>query len=176
LEFQRQQAAKAGLEFQRQASELEFQRQQAQRKQAQAYVQSQAQQESRAVWELEQQLEEWVGQCPVCFISGIEHRHSILNCTEGEAIEVREQWFEMRKTMREKRMFAAYSCCYDCHVPQDICEKWVADGNGKWRRLGSGKCQFEGIIMPLVISWIMKDTDESNDMIRNWLEGSGIEL
>ena len=48
--------------------EVEFQNQQTQYKQAQAYAQSQAQEECWATWELEQQLEEWGGQCPLCFI------------------------------------------------------------------------------------------------------------
>lgn len=159
------------------AEEVEFQSQQAQYKRDQAYAQSQAQGESRAVWELEQQLEEWVGRCPVCFIRGFpESKHSIIDCIEEGAQEVREYWFRMRKRMREGKIFAAYSCCYDCHAPQSICTKWVAAENGKWERLGQGKCQFEGIIMPLVISGIVEGTDETYNMIKDKMEQSGIQL
>jgi hypothetical protein len=156
--------------------EVDFQSQQMQYKRDQAYAQSQAQEESRAVWELEQELEEWVGRCAVCFIRGFpESRHSIIDCVEEGAEEVREDWFRMRKRMRDEKIFAAYSCCYNCHVPQAICSKWVPE-NGKWRSLAQGKCQFEGIIMPLVISGIAEGTDQIYDMIREQMEGSGIKF
>jgi hypothetical protein len=148
------------------AEEADFQSQQNQYKQAQAYAQTQVQKESRAAWELEQQLEEWVGRCPVCFMRGFpESQHSIVDCVEEGAEEVRGDWFRMQKRMRDNRMFAAFSCCYDCHVLQAICAKWVAE-NGKWRSLPQGKCQFEGIIMPVVISGINEGTDQTCNMIR----------
>ena len=99
------------------AEEVEFQSQEAQHKRDQAYAQLQAQEESRAVWELERQLEEWVGRCPVCFIRGFpESKHSIIHCVEEGAQEVRRDWFQMQKRMRDDKIFAAFSCCYDCHV------------------------------------------------------------
>jgi hypothetical protein len=158
------------------AEAVDFQSQQMQYKRDQAYAQSQAQEESRAVWELEQQLEQWVGRCAVCFIRGFpESKHSIIDCVEEGAKEVREDWFQMRKRMRDDRIFAAYSCCYDCHVPQAICSRWVAE-NGKWRSLAQGKCQFEGIIMPLVISGIAEGTDQIYHMIKDRMEGDGIKF
>lgn len=57
-----------------------------QRRQAQAYGQKQTQADSQAAWELEQQLTEWVGQCPVCVMRGFpESRHSIIDCVEEGA-------------------------------------------------------------------------------------------
>jgi RecQ family ATP-dependent DNA helicase len=159
------------------AEEVEFQSQQARYRRDQAYAQLQAQEDSRAVWELERQLEEWVGRCPVCFIRGFpESKHSIISCVEDGAKEVKDNWFRMRKRMRDDRMFAAFSCCYDCHVPQSICAKWVAAENGKWGRLAQGKCQFEGIVMPLVISAIGEGTDQIYNMIMDQIEGSGVSI
>jgi RecQ family ATP-dependent DNA helicase len=158
------------------AEEVDFQSQQTQYKQAQAYAQTQAQEESQAAWELERQLEEWVGRCPVCFIRGFpESQHSIVDCIEEGAEEVRRDWFQMRKRMRDDRMFAPFSCCYDCHAPQAICAKWVAE-NGKWKNLPQGKCQFEGIIMPVVISGINEGTDQTCNMIRDQIQRDGVEI
>jgi len=79
--------------------------------------------------------------CPVCFIRGFpESKHSIIDCIKEGVQEVRECWFRMRKRMGEDKIFAAYSCCYDCHAPQSICTKWAVAKNGKWERLGQGKC------------------------------------
>jgi hypothetical protein len=61
-----------------------------QRRQAQAYAQNKAKAESQAAWELEQELTEWAGRCLVCFIRGFsESRHSIIDCVEEGAAEVR---------------------------------------------------------------------------------------
>jgi len=51
-------------------------------------------------------------------------------------------WFKMKDRMRDGRIFAGFSCCYDCHVPQAICSKW-AEENGRWRCLPDGACQFD---------------------------------
>jgi hypothetical protein len=156
--------------------ELDFQRQQMQRRQAQAYAQNQAQAESQAAWELERQLTEWVGRCPICFIRGFpESRHSIIDCVEEGAAEVRRDWFKMKDRMKNGRIFAAYSCCYDCHVPQAICSKW-ADENGRWRFLPNGICQFDGIIMPVVISRINEGTDQTCKMIRDQIQRDRVNI
>jgi RecQ family ATP-dependent DNA helicase len=158
------------------AEERDFQRQQMQRKGAQAYAQIQAQADSRAVWELEQQLREWVGRCPVCFIRGFsESKHSIIDCVEEGAAEVRKDWFEMKGKMRDGRIFAAYSCCYDCHVPQAICSKWAHE-NGRWRYLPNGICQFDQIIMPAVISGINEGKDQTCNMIRDQIQRDGVKF
>ena len=81
----------------------------------------------------------------------------------------------MRKKIRDKRMFAPFSCCYNCHVPQSICAKWVAAENGKWERVAQGKCQFEGIIMLLVISAITKGTEQMYNMIK-WRVEFGLQF
>ena len=158
------------------AEAVEFQSQQEKYKQDQAYANRQAQDESRAVWELERQLEEWIGRCPVCFIRGFpESKHSIIDCVAEGAKEVRDDWFQMQKRMREDRIFAAYSCCYDCHVPQAICAKWVPE-NGKWKSLVNRKCQFEGVIMPVVISGIAEGPDQMYNMIKDRMEEGGIKF
>ena len=158
------------------AEDVDFQPQQLQRKQAQAYAQNQARAESQAAWELEQQLKEWVGRCPVCFIRGFpESKHSIVDCVEEGAAEVRKDWITMKDKMRDRRIFAPYSCCYDCHVPQAICSKWAHE-NGRWRCLPNGTCQFDQIIMPAVISGINEGTDQTCEMIREQIQRDGVNI
>jgi len=159
------------------AEEVEFQIQQNQYKQAQAYAQSQEQKESRAAWELERQLEEWKGRCPLCFINGHDSRHSIDDCVQRGSGDIQKGWQEMKTLMAQKRWFAMFSCCFDCHVPQAICQKWVQKKEqGKWERLSNASCQFDNIIMPMVITAMLEGKDWMIKMIQDWVEGCGVEL
>ena len=84
-------------------------------------------------------------------------------------------WFKMKDRMRDGRIFAGFSCCYDCHVPQAICSKW-AEENGRWRCLPDGACQFDQIIMPVVISGINEGTDEACHMIQDQIQRDGVRI
>jgi superfamily II DNA helicase RecQ len=154
----------------------EFQQQQVKREQQRQYIQRQNQQEGQEVWELEQQLEEWSGQCPLCFIKGHDSRHSIEDCIQNGSHEVRKGWKEMKRLMKEKRWFASFSCCFDCHVPQAICQKWVQKKEqGRWEQSGMS-CQFDSIVMPTVIAAMLEGEDWMIEMIQSWVEESGVEF
>lgn len=85
----------------------------------------------------------------------------------------------MKTLMRDKHLFGPYSCCFDCHAPQEICHKWVAKeghkGRGKWERIASNKCQFDEIIMPTVISVMREGEDETQAVIINHIRQQGID-
>jgi hypothetical protein len=46
----------------------EFHAQQGQRQAQRVHIRSERQQDSREVWDLEEQLNRWVGRCPICYI------------------------------------------------------------------------------------------------------------
>jgi RecQ family ATP-dependent DNA helicase len=159
------------------ADEYEFQSQQAKREQQRQRIQRQNQQEGQEVWELEQQLEEWSGQCPLCFIKRHNSRHSIEDCVQNGSHEIRKGWKEMKTLMKEKRWFALFSCCFDCHVPQAICQKWVQKKEqGRWERLSGVSCQFDSIIMLVVMTAMLEGEDWMIEMIQSWVEESGVEF
>jgi hypothetical protein len=90
---------------------------------------------------LEQQLEECRGQCSLCFMKGRNSRHSIEDCIQDGAQDIRENWKEIQTLMKENHWFALYSCCYDCHVPQAICQKWAQKKEqGRWEWLKGVDC------------------------------------
>ena len=96
---------------------FEFQRQQRQQEASQAYTRGQVQGERQDVYDLERQLERWVGQCPLCVVMGERgSSHSIRECQQEVAEQVREAWFDMGEGMRPSKgkpgKFAAYSCCF----------------------------------------------------------------
>ena len=126
---------------------------------------------------MEQQLEECRGQCSLCFIKGQNSRHSIEDCIQDGAQDIRENWKEIQTLMKENHWFALYSCCYDCHVPQAICQKWAQKKEqGRWDWLKGVDCQFKGIIMPMVITAIWEGEDWMVEMIMNWIKESRVEV
>jgi superfamily II DNA/RNA helicase len=156
-----------------------FQAQQDEREQCQMSVQSQTQQESRAIREFEQQLEDLSRRCPLCVVRKLVHRpHRIQDCIAGGIEGVRQDWFCMKKVMRERHLFSPYSCCFDCHVPQEICQRWVAreghQGRGRWIRVGSNKCQFDDIVMPTIISILRVGGDDMGASIIDEMKQQGI--
>jgi hypothetical protein len=62
-------------------------------------------------------------------------------------------------------------------VPQAICQKWVQKKEqGRWERLSGVSCQFDGIIMPMVMTAMLEGEDWMIEMIQSWVEESGVEL
>lgn len=81
----------------------------------------------------------------------------------------------MRKLMKDNRWFGLFSCCFDCHVPQAICQKWVQKKEqGRWEWSGMS-CQFDGIIMPTVMAAMLEGKDWMVEMIHKCAEESGVE-
>jgi hypothetical protein len=137
--------------------QCEFQAQQTNRLQQRQRIQAQNRQEGQEVWELEQQLEEWSGRCPLCFVHGIkDNTHSIQECQQDGANDVREalQMMVDDMTDRNKKRFENFSGCFWCHVPQAICQHWTQNEQGRWKRVDGADCQFKGIVMPAFISML----------------------
>jgi len=164
--------------------QTEFQSQQRQHEADQAYTRSQVRGESRDVYDLEGQFERWVGQCPLCVIKGggIRASHSISECQQEEAGEVRKQWMEMAKGMRpgngKAGKFEPYSCCFTCYVPQAICQGWEnqEEQGGKWRR-NSKQCQFKDIIIPVVVCMLLcEEVEWAREDFEKWAREGGIEV
>jgi hypothetical protein len=159
---------------------FEFQSQQRQHEAEQVQTRTEVRDESQGVYELERQLERWVGQCPLCVIKGVgqEVRHSISECRQEGAGGTRADWIEMVKGMRpgngKAGKFVAYSCCFTCYAPQAICQGWEhKEGqSGKWKATGK-ECQFKDIIMPVVVCMLCED-DWARAEFTNWATEGGI--
>ena len=55
--------------------------------------------------------------------------------------------------LQEQVQFERFSCCFYCHVPQAICQRWEpGEENIRWQEVAGQKCQFEGVVMPAIIS------------------------
>jgi hypothetical protein len=84
----------------------------------------------------------------------------------------------VHEEVNERHLFSPYSCCFNYHVPQEICHRWVGrEGHqrrGRWIRVGSNKCQFDEIIMPTIISIVREGEDEMQASIIDEMKRQGI--
>ena len=105
----------------------------------------------------------------MCFIKGhINSQHSIDDCVQRGSSEIRKGWQEMKTLMARNRWFESFSGCFNCHVPQAIYKKWVQKKEqGKWERLSNASCQFDNIIMLMVITAMLEGKDWMIKMINN---------
>src|SRR6187402_3553284 len=132
------------------ADELQFNWQEQQREWTQHVVITQRREEAWEVQRLEAYLEEWTLQCPLCVVRRQDgHGHLIEECLQEGADIVREGIVDLQEQVR----FERFSCCFYCHVPQAICQRWEpGDENIRWQEVPRQRCQFEGVVMPAIIS------------------------
>lgn len=97
------------------------------------------------VQEMIQALEVWSEGCPWCRAWGEEtwRRHRLADCTEADAGEVRAGVEKMKALAR----WEMYSCCFDCGVPQAICDSFESSVDGGWRKKAHAECQYQGILL-----------------------------
>ena len=161
-----------------------FDRQQEQQQASGGYTRAQNIANSQDIHDLEQQLEWWVGRCPLCVILGHDEQqtqHTLSVCSHPEADGARKAWFEMNKSMRpagpgKAGKFAPYSCCYGCFVPQAMCQKWQRQEGerGRWK-FTSKPCQFSDIIMPVVVCMFREGSSEAGQLYSGWVAECGVD-
>jgi superfamily II DNA helicase RecQ len=167
------------------ADRFEFESQQQEHEASQARTRAAVRAESQGVADLERRLEQWVGRCPVCVIvAGVaDSRHSITACQQAAAEEMRQEWAGLARGMRpgpgRAGRFAAFSCCFTCHVPQAICAGWERQEGerGRWKASGR-RCQFGDIVMPVVACTLGRrdgSGDQAIEAVEGWARADGVE-
>jgi hypothetical protein len=111
-----------------------------------------AMEEAKAGEKMEGQFRFWQERCEICQIKGrvLVGHQSWRDCLDEESKEaVQRVWGELSRIR-----FEAYTGCFDCWVPQGICQAWemVEDsGRSRYRRVrGGGQCQFPGVLQDTV--------------------------
>jgi RecQ family ATP-dependent DNA helicase len=96
---------------------------------------------------IERELARWKGICVVCMAERKENTHSISQCEEEKGMMAENERRFAQRTIR----FEAYSGCFKCGVPQDICERFEDDGGGGFRmKHGGEQCQFFGVVFGML--------------------------
>ncbi|KAH6949641.1 hypothetical protein DER45DRAFT_636635, partial [Fusarium avenaceum] len=115
--------------------------------------------EAREAQEFEIQLERWSGSCVVCRMGlglkdGEETQHEMAQCPNRDS----ERWYwiseaimMVEKELFERRRMELFSGCFDCGMPQEICDRWVANDKdgGRFSRVSESRCQHAGLLLRL---------------------------
>ena len=97
-------------------------------------------------------LDKWHGQCMICKAKGgtIPEGHRWEECRYAEKEDLEKMSNVLRVT--EAIQFERFSGCSFCKVPQKVCHLWEevnVRGPMRYKRVKGGKCQYEGVLLPV---------------------------
>jgi hypothetical protein len=122
----------------------EFHAQQGQRQAQRVHIRSERQQDSREVWDLEEQLNRWVRRCPICYIQqcqGQDVEEGILYPLDV-CVNPARDIVQGEVRVLEGIRFTRFTGCFDYGIAQSICGKWeeVRDSKRRFIRRVDGVC------------------------------------
>ena len=90
------------------------------------------------------QLHKWQARCAICMAAGsLDSHHSLASCTAANSTEAQQTAGEIARRIK----FARFSGCFHCGLPQSVCSRWEARGEGgRWQR-SREDCQFPGVLI-----------------------------
>ena len=153
--------------------EAMFEKQQRERQWLVSQVTKQHRKEGQEIAEFEKQLREWANQCPLCKLQKkSQQKHRLEDCTHPELESVLHRVQSMTEEIQGKKRFGKFSCCFDCGVPQEICQKWKQkDEQGWFEKVPGVECQYKGVLIAVVVViWVIWDSPKTN-IIWKWIEG-----
>jgi hypothetical protein len=102
------------------------------------------QQEFTKVEWLRQQLQWWARRCGVCEAAGVgQSNHDLRQCQRQESGQAKE----MVKMVEGEIRFEAFGGCFGCGIPQEICNRWEENGQGRYQKAQAGSCQYKGVMV-----------------------------
>jgi hypothetical protein len=130
--------------------------------------------ESMEVDEFRAVLHTWSVGCPWCRAMGeAEERcreHTLEGCREEYVGDIQEMVRRVKRVVR----WEAYSCCFDCGLPQEICRRYEAKGPaGGFRRVQGQTCQYGGVLMQMVVSMWGAGGDSRSTQLYKWMRVQG---
>jgi hypothetical protein len=138
--------------------EAMFEKQQRERQWLASQVTKQHQEEGQEIAEFEEQLRKWANRCPLCKLQkkGQQH-HRLEDCKHPELESVLHGVRSMTEEIQGKKRFGNFSCCFDCGVPQAICQKWKQKDKVRWfEKVPGVECQYKGVLIAVVVViWVV---------------------
>jgi len=127
--------------------------------------------EAVEVEELVELMEEWKDGCQRCRAWDVQGKdHRIWDCQREGAEEIRQG---VEAFSRLKR-WAAYSCCFECGLPQAVCQSFKVDiSTGGHRKQGGVGCQYAGVLVETVMAIWVRYTQEFGDMVEAAMKKDG---
>ena len=118
--------------------------------------------------EFVQYLDRWANRCPWCFAEGYFDEstdYTVNRCTREDVEKVRSEYKRVKKGIRYKK----YSVCYEYGVPQSICDRFEANGDGGWKFRSQKKCQYPGVIIGAISSLMTANINRCGDAVWEWM-------
>jgi len=154
-----------------------FEKQQRERQWLASQVTKQHRVEGQEITEFEEQLRRWANRCPVCKLQKKEKQyHRLEDCNHAELESILRGVQSMTEEIQGKKRFARFSCCFDCGVPQVICQQWKQkDERGWFEKVAGAECQYKGLLIAVVVViWQLWDSPR-NDIVWRWIEDEGVD-
>ncbi|UPX20284.1 uncharacterized protein EKO05_0010521 [Ascochyta rabiei] len=135
-----------------------------------------ASREQQEVQRLEEMLESWKACCQWCRAK--EHadagQHRLAHCNRLQADKVRDGVKDVTKIVREQAIWENFSCCFQCGVPQSICDSFEPHPDGGWQKNLAIGCQFEAVLLTLMMCVWTAWGSTFNDWVRAQMRREGI--
>ena len=107
----------------------------------------------------------------MCRFKKSQYQHQLEDCTHPEIAAVLQGVQTMTQEVQGKKRFAKFSCCFDCGVPQAICQKWrQKDEQGWFEKIKGVECQYKGVLISTIVV-ISRETD----IIWKWMKDDSID-
>ena len=136
-------------------------------------MKEQEQQEYGNIEWLSRQLAWWANRCAICETADEgQSGHDIGQCGREESAAAKEMMAKVEKKIK----FAPYSGCFWCGVPQELCNRWEDNGQGRYQRAQGGDCQYKGVLISSTMGLLFGGKE---DVVKRWckrLEEEGIEV
>ena len=73
----------------------------------------------------------------------------------------------VEKELFQQRRMELFSGCFDCGMPQEICDRWVADDKdgGRFSRVGESRCQHAGLLLRLYAGVYVWNKDRADAVV-----------
>lgn len=133
--------------------------------------------EGQEIAEFEEQLRRWANRCPLCKLQKkSQQRYGLEDCKDARLESILHGVRTMTEEIQGKKRFAKFSCCFDCGVPQAICQQWKQkDERGWFEKVVGVECQYKGVLMAVVVViWQVWDSAKT-DIIWKWIEEDFVE-
>ncbi|KAK4242971.1 P-loop containing nucleoside triphosphate hydrolase protein, partial [Corynascus novoguineensis] len=123
-------------------------------------------------------LDTWSAGCQWCRAIGEgEAAYSSHTLFEGCQDENAEAVQDMVKQARQAVKWAPYSCCFQCGIPQAICQRFEPrGGSGGYRPVDGRTCQYRGVLIEMVVSLWGAGGRAGARRLCQWIQAQGGEV
>jgi hypothetical protein len=125
---------------------------------------------------LRDRLEKWNRTCPVCFLDDQSggKRHEITRCVRDDTAEIIDRAHIMQRHIEKFGGFQGRDGCSWCSIPRAVCQRWHIQAGGSWTHMAGQPCQYQGILIPAVITMLVDGCPEGWAVAGNWMSRDGV--